>query len=56
MVRALKTFFKKYLDHSPEFSDEVSEHSLQLATAALLVEMMRADAEIAEDERRAVMK
>jgi uncharacterized tellurite resistance protein B-like protein len=34
----------------------VSKHSLQLATAALLIEMMRADAKVSEDERRTITK
>jgi uncharacterized tellurite resistance protein B-like protein len=55
MVTAFNKFFKKYIKPSAAGSDEVSEHSLQLATAALLVEMMRADAEITIDERRMVM-
>ncbi len=52
----IKKFFKKHIKPSPADSEEVLEHSLQLATAALLIEMMRADAEITEDERRMVMK
>lgn len=56
MVTTVKKFFKKHIKTSQAGSDEVSEHSLQLATAALLVEMMRADAETTEDERRMVMK
>ena len=56
MVAEIKKFFKKHIGPSQTGSDEVSEHSLQLATAALLIEMMRADAEITEDERRMVMK
>ena len=55
MVRAVKKFFNKHIKPSQTGSDEVSEHSLQLATTALLVEMMRADADITEDERRKVM-
>jgi uncharacterized tellurite resistance protein B-like protein len=55
MVTALNRFFKKHIKPSAMGSDEVSEHSLQLATAALLIEMMRADAEITADERRMVM-
>ena len=55
MVRAVKKFFNKHIKPSQTGSDEVSEHSLQLATAALLVEMMRADADITEDERIKVM-
>lgn len=56
MVIAFKNFFKKYIKPSPDKSEEVSEHALQLATAALLIEMMRADAEVSDDERRAVTK
>jgi len=56
MVIALNNFFRKYIKPSPVGSDEVSEHSVQVATAALLTEMMRADSEITEDERRMVMK
>ncbi len=55
MVTAFNKFFKKYIKPSAAGSDEVSERSLQLATAALLIEMMRADAEITGDERRMVM-
>jgi uncharacterized tellurite resistance protein B-like protein len=56
MVTAVKKFFKKHIKPSPAGSDEVSEHSLQLATAALLIEMMRADAKTIENERNMVMK
>ena len=56
MVIGVKKFYKKNIKPSPAGSDEVSEHSLQLATGALLIEMMRADAEITGDERRMVMK
>jgi uncharacterized tellurite resistance protein B-like protein len=56
MVIAIKKFFEKYVKSSPDCPDEVSEHSLRIATTALLIEMMRADAEITEDERRMVMK
>jgi uncharacterized tellurite resistance protein B-like protein len=56
MVTAFNKFFKKHKTPSLAGSEEVSEHSLQLATAALLIEMMRADAEITGDERRMVMK
>lgn len=56
MVIAVKKFFEKYIRSSQGSSDGVSEHSLQLATTALLIEMMRADAEVREDERRKVME
>jgi uncharacterized tellurite resistance protein B-like protein len=56
MVTTVKKFFKKHIKPSQTGSDEISERSLQLATAALLIEMMRADAETTEDERRMVIK
>ncbi len=51
MVTSVKQFFTKYINPSPETPEEVSEHSLQIATAALLIEMMRADSHISEDEK-----
>jgi uncharacterized tellurite resistance protein B-like protein len=56
MVKTFKKFFDQHIKPSQTSSDEVSEHSLQLATAALLIEMMRADAKTTEDERRMVIK
>jgi len=56
MVIILKKFFEKYINTSPEKPGEVSGHSLQLATAALLIEMMRADTEVSEEECSMVMK
>jgi len=56
MVHTVRQFFKKYVISSPENSNKVSGHSLQIATAALLIEMMRADSEINDDERSAVTK
>lgn len=50
MISTVKQFFEKYVNSSPGNTDNVSEHSLQIATAALLIEMMRADAEISRDE------
>lgn len=52
MIIDIKKFFGKYLRTSPDSSEGASEHSLKLATAALLIEMMRADAEVNEDERK----
>ncbi|MBI4849535.1 MAG: TerB family tellurite resistance protein [Nitrospirae bacterium] len=54
MVRTVTQFFKKYIASSPENSVRVSEHSLQIATAALLIEMMRSDSEVKEDERKTI--
>ncbi len=51
MISTIKQFFEKNIKPSANTSAEISEHSLRLATSALLIEMMRADAEISEDER-----
>jgi uncharacterized tellurite resistance protein B-like protein len=54
MISIVKQFFEKHVKSSPGITDNVSEHSLQIATAALLIEMMRADAEISADEQRTI--
>jgi uncharacterized tellurite resistance protein B-like protein len=51
MISTVKQFFEKYVKSSTGNAKSVSGHSLQIATAALLIEMMRADAEISGDER-----
>ena len=56
MVVAIQSFFRKYLRPSPDRPEEVSDHSLQIATAALLTATMRADGDVGEDEHRAVTK
>ncbi len=56
MVTAIKKFFDKHIKPSPDHSEEVSEHSLRLATTALLVEMMKADTTVSEEERSAVIE
>jgi uncharacterized tellurite resistance protein B-like protein len=42
MLRAIKTFFQLHIDAEVQ-RPETSEHGLRLATAALLMEMTRAD-------------
>jgi uncharacterized tellurite resistance protein B-like protein len=54
MINTIKQFFEKNIQTSPESSEEISKHSLQLATTALMIEMMRADAEISEKEQIAI--
>jgi uncharacterized tellurite resistance protein B-like protein len=54
MINTIKTFFEKHINAVPDNPESISEHALQIATAALLVEMMRADTHISEDERRTV--
>lgn len=55
MIERFKQFFEKHL--SPPVGDEaVDQHRLHLATAALLVEMSRADGEVKKDEQAAVAR
>jgi uncharacterized tellurite resistance protein B-like protein len=54
MIRKIKEFFDKQMKPVPDRPEEISGHSLRLATAALLIEMMRADAEIIETERKTI--
>ncbi|MBI5740098.1 MAG: TerB family tellurite resistance protein [Nitrospirae bacterium] len=56
MVSAVKQFFDKYIKPPSKTADGVSEHSLCIATAALLIEMMRADSDITEAERASISK
>lgn len=53
MLRTLKDLFNAALP--PQTGAAASEHTLELATAVLLVEVMRASAEIGDAERRAVL-
>lgn len=54
MIDTIKQFFEKNIKPSPDTVNQVSEHSLQLATAALLIEMMRADSEISNEEKEKI--
>ncbi len=54
MLEPIKQFFERYIAPQGEEGGQLSEHSLELATAALLIEMMRMDDDIAEVERQAV--
>lgn len=56
MVNSIKKFFETYIQPVTGKTDEVSEHSIQVATAALLIEMTRADGKVSDEERRAVMQ
>jgi uncharacterized tellurite resistance protein B-like protein len=52
MLKAIREFFDSHIASNDERPD--AERSMQLATAALLIEMTRADRKVTEDERRAV--
>ena len=54
MVFSLKKIYKQFIQPASGKTDEVSEHAIQVATAALLIEMMKADGKVSEDERKAV--
>jgi uncharacterized tellurite resistance protein B-like protein len=55
MLRTLKDLFEKGLS-APGAPGADREHSLQLATAVLLVEVMKADPEITREERASVLQ
>ena len=54
MLRTLKDLFDAVLAPAP--TREARAHSLELATAVLLVEVMRADPQLGEPERDAVVQ
>ncbi len=56
MLQAIKQFFEQHIAITSSDSDAEREHSLQLATAALLFEMTRMDDEIDEEERAVVRR
>jgi uncharacterized tellurite resistance protein B-like protein len=55
MLRTLKDLFDSFKPQSDTGSADAPQHTLQLATAVLLVEVMRADTEMSEAERAAVL-
>jgi uncharacterized tellurite resistance protein B-like protein len=56
MVFSIRNIYKQFIQPASGKTDEVSEHAIQVATAALLIEMMKADGKVSEDERKAVMQ
>ena len=52
MLRALKDFFDRHIAPAPGRDER---HTIEIATAALLVETLRIDAEIREPERAAAL-
>jgi uncharacterized tellurite resistance protein B-like protein len=54
MLRNLKDLFDSFSAPAPPTAEE-QQHALQLATAVLLVEVMRADADIKAEEQTAVI-
>ncbi|HJW25358.1 MAG TPA: TerB family tellurite resistance protein [Rhodocyclaceae bacterium] len=56
MFSTVKAFFRSLGDPLASRDRPPSDHELQVATAALLLEMMRADREISEAEQAAVIR
>jgi uncharacterized tellurite resistance protein B-like protein len=56
MIDRFKQFFDKHLKFTGEEDASTGQHHLHLATAALLIEMTRADAEVKPEERDAVAR
>jgi len=54
MISSLKDFFSRYIEPATQTDAKRGEHALQVATAALLLEMMRMDSRIAAEEREAI--
>ena len=55
MLKTLKDLFDSLLPPARDTPPQAAEHTLQLATAVLLVEVMRADASFHAAERNAVL-
>ncbi len=54
MIASIKEFFAQFVEAGTRSDDAGGEHALQVATAALLLEMMRMDNRIVDEERAAV--
>jgi uncharacterized tellurite resistance protein B-like protein len=54
MIASVKEFFHQFIEPGSRQTEAESERALQIATAVLLVEMMRTDDRIADEERAAI--
>jgi uncharacterized tellurite resistance protein B-like protein len=54
MLHNLKQFFDQHIRPTGGASTEVARHALQVATAALLIEVMRTDRELKDVERHMI--
>jgi uncharacterized tellurite resistance protein B-like protein len=56
MFKTIQHFFEAQIQPEAHSAERKDEHALQLATAALLIELMRADFKVEEPERNMVEK
>ena len=56
MINTIKRFFNTYIQQTEENPEAPSNHVLQIVTAALLIEMMRADGTTHKDEEQKIVK
>jgi uncharacterized tellurite resistance protein B-like protein len=54
MIASLKDFFTQFVEPATRPDTAGGEHALQVATAALLLEMMRMDSRITDEERATI--
>lgn len=54
MIDTIQEFFKQFIEPGTRQAGTGGEHALQIATAALLLEMMRMDDHLADAERIAI--
>lgn len=54
MINGIKDFFNQFIEAGLRESEVDRDRSLQIATGALLIEMMRMDDQISDAERRSV--
>jgi len=54
MIASIKEFFNQFIEPGTRETAAGSEHALQIATAALLLEMMRMDDRITDEEQSAI--
>ena len=56
MIDGIKDFFNQFIATDNAASDAARQHALEVATAALLLEMMRMDSTITDEETATVTK
>ncbi len=54
MLKSLQDFFERHISFPRDAEDELTEQPIQLATAALFIEMTRADFEVTEEELKSI--